>query len=165
MKLGATLLSVILLVGSAALVFHLFQRQLSGASFAFGVPAEVLIELQASLDDQRELARLDPPNEKGYRARFDEVETTVHRLQILEHNRDALVRRYELILLVVFTVSVVLVACGGGGRRLGIAAPAGHQHPDERRGDEKKENEAPLGRSRTLHSHGWMSRFGPISPC
>jgi two-component system nitrogen regulation sensor histidine kinase NtrY len=110
MKLGASLLSVVLLVGAAAVVFNLFQRQLSGASFAFGAPAEVIYELEASLADQRRQARLDPDNEAVYRARFDELETTLHRLQILEHNRDRLARRYELILLAVFTASVVLVA-------------------------------------------------------
>lgn len=110
MKLWTSLLSVIVLVVGAALVFNLFQRQLSGASFAFGAPAEVLTELQASLADQRQLARLDPESEATYRARFDALETTVHRLQILEHNRERLTRRYELILLAVFIASVVLVA-------------------------------------------------------
>lgn len=110
MRLRTSLLSVVVLVGAAALVFNLFQRQLSGASFAFGVPSEVLAELEASLDDQRQLARLDSARESTYRARFDALETTVHRLQILEHNRDRLARRYELILLAVFTATVVLVA-------------------------------------------------------
>jgi hypothetical protein len=71
MKLATSLISVVVLVGTAALLFNSFQRQLSGASFAFGAPAEVLTELQASLEDQRQLARLDPAGEATYRARFD----------------------------------------------------------------------------------------------
>ncbi|MCP4204433.1 MAG: HAMP domain-containing histidine kinase, partial [bacterium] len=55
--------------------------------------------------------------EASYRARFDALETTVHRLQILEHNRDSLARRYELILLAVFTASIVLVAGGYAWRQ------------------------------------------------
>jgi two-component system nitrogen regulation sensor histidine kinase NtrY len=110
MKLATSLLSVVVLVGAAALIFNLFQRQLSGASFRFGVPAEVLSELEASLEDQKVLARLDPAGEATYRARFDALETTVNRLRILAHNRDRLTRRYELILLAVFTATVVLVA-------------------------------------------------------
>lgn len=110
MKLATSLLSVVVLVGAAALVFNLFQRQLSEASFRFGVPAEILTELETSLDDQKELARLDPSEEATYRARFDTLETTVNRLRILGHNRDRLARRYELILLAAFTASIVLVA-------------------------------------------------------
>jgi len=109
-KLGTSLLSVIVLVGAAALLFNSFQRQLSGASFAFGVPAEVLTELQASLEDQRKLASLEPAEQETYRSRFKVLSTTLHRLQILEHNRDLLVRRYELMLLSVFTATVILVA-------------------------------------------------------
>jgi signal transduction histidine kinase len=110
MKVSTPLISVVVLVGAAALVFNLFQRQLTGASFRFGVPAEVLTELEASLEDQKELARLVPESEVEYRARFDALEKTVNRLRILEHNREQLARRYELILLAVFTVTVVLVA-------------------------------------------------------
>ena len=110
MKLATPIVSVVVLVGAAALVFNLFQRQLSEASFRFGVPDEVLSELEASLEDQKELARLDPAGEAAYRERFDELETTINRLRILGHNRDRLARRYELILLAVFTLTVVLVA-------------------------------------------------------
>ena len=110
MRLATPLISVVVLVGAAALMFNLFQRQLSGASFRFGVPAEVLSELESSLEDRRQLARLNPEREAEYRGRFDALETTVNRLRILEHNRDRLARRYELILLAVFTATVVLVA-------------------------------------------------------
>lgn len=109
MNLRAPLLAALLMAGAASLVFHFFQRQVSTASFAFGSHPEVRAELDASLADQRQLADLDPENSKLYRQRFRQIETTVHRLQILEHNRAALTKRYETIVLGIFAVSVILV--------------------------------------------------------
>ncbi|MCP4898179.1 MAG: HAMP domain-containing histidine kinase [bacterium] len=110
MKYATPLLSVVLLVVVAALSFQLVQRQLSEAAFAFTVNPEVLAQLEQSLADQRELARLEPDQTAAYRQRFDELEQTVHRLQILTHSRDRMVKRYETILLVVFAVIVLVVA-------------------------------------------------------
>lgn len=110
MSLRGPLVAVLVLVCSAALIFYLFQRQISTASFAFGVHPEVVAEIGRSLDDQKELARLDPERESEYRQRFERLETTLHRLQILAQSRDSLVRRHELILLVLFVVSGAAVA-------------------------------------------------------
>jgi C4-dicarboxylate-specific signal transduction histidine kinase len=103
------LIAALLMVGVASLVFGFFQRQLSTASFAFGSHPEVLEQLTRSLEDQRHLSELDPQAEEVYRERFGEIETTVHRLQILDHNRTALVERYETVMLFVFASIVILV--------------------------------------------------------
>jgi signal transduction histidine kinase len=109
MNLRTPLLAALLMAGAASLIFHFFQRQVSTASFAFGSHPEVRAELDASLDDQRRLADLDPENSEKYRARFGQIETTVHRLQILDHNRAALTKRYETVVLGIFVISVILV--------------------------------------------------------
>jgi len=109
MKLTSTVVALVLMVASAALVFHLFQRQLATASLAFGFHPDVLDQLELSLDDQKRLAWVDPARELEYRSRFDSLESTVHRLQILDGSRDALLRRYNTIVVALFAGLVVLV--------------------------------------------------------
>lgn len=96
------------MVATAVTLFWLFQRQLAGPSPAFYVPAEILPALESSLEDQKRLAELDPELAAEYRERFGELEITVGRLRILEHNRERLVRRYEVILLGLLAASVAL---------------------------------------------------------
>ncbi len=104
----ATLVAVALMVAAAVALFWFFQRQIGGPSPAFHLPEEILPALEGSLEDQKRLAELDPARETGYRARFEELGTTVGRLRILEHNRERLERRYELLLLALLAASVAL---------------------------------------------------------
>jgi two-component system C4-dicarboxylate transport sensor histidine kinase DctB len=96
------------MVAAAVSLFWLFQRQIAGPSPAFYLPPEILPALEGSLEDQKLLAALDPEEEAAYRERFEELETTVGRLRILEHNRERLVRRYELVLLGLLAASVAM---------------------------------------------------------
>ena len=104
----ATLIAVVLMVAAAVTLFWLFQRQIGGPAPAFHLPAEILPALEESLDDQKRLAELEPEREARYRSRFEELGTTVGRLRILEHNRERLERRYELVLLGLLAASVAL---------------------------------------------------------
>ncbi len=112
MKWTSTLLALLLMVGIAAGVFHLLQRQLAATSLAFGFHPDVSSQLWQSLEDQKRLADLDPEREPEYRARFEALETTVQRLQILERSRTGLIRRYNTITLVLFAGVVVVIAAG-----------------------------------------------------
>ena len=103
-----TLAAVALMVAAAVTLFWVFQRQIGGPSPAFHLPEEILPALEGSLEDQKRLAELDPAGEARYRQRFDDLGTTVGRLRILEHNRDRLERRYELLLLGLLAASVAL---------------------------------------------------------
>jgi signal transduction histidine kinase len=110
MRWKAPLIALAVIAGAGVLVFYFFQRQLAAASPTLAIQPQILAELEESLADRRQLARLDPENEAIYRERFERLETTVHRLQILEHNRAAITRRYELILLTIFAASVILAS-------------------------------------------------------
>lgn len=109
MRLKTPLVAVAIMVGSAALMFYFFQHQLTSASLAFGSHPEVITALESSLEDLKHLAEVDSENEALYRARFNELAVTARRLQVLEHTRDDLIRRYEILLLVVFSLSVIAV--------------------------------------------------------
>lgn len=105
---AATLLGMVL---AAAAVLFIFERQLSRAWFRLGLQPAVIEALERSLADRRALARLDPGRQDEYRRRFHADQTLLNRLRILEHNREEIVERYEMILLGV--VGGVLAAAGG----------------------------------------------------
>jgi two-component system nitrogen regulation sensor histidine kinase NtrY len=100
----------VLLAAAAAL--WLFERQISAAWFRLGLQPDLIAALERSLDDQKELARLDPDRRDAYRQRFDETQGLLHHLRILEHNRQEILERYEMILLSlvggILTVATVL---------------------------------------------------------
>ncbi|MEM7583545.1 MAG: ATP-binding protein [Acidobacteriota bacterium] len=112
MSLRASFTAVMLMLLSAGVIFNFFQSRLTGPLFGFGLHPEVLSILEASLEDQRWLASRDPDNEPTYRQRFGTTETLMHRLQILEHSRDDIERRYQFILTVVFASTALLVIGG-----------------------------------------------------
>lgn len=105
---------IALLVASTVTVAAV-QEQLTGSWLAFGVHPDVLAAVEHSLEDQKELARLDPRAEGEYRRRFTALETLRGRLRILAHSRERILGRYGLLLagalgLVVATAGGVTVA-------------------------------------------------------
>ncbi|HSN85513.1 MAG TPA: HAMP domain-containing sensor histidine kinase [Thermoanaerobaculia bacterium] len=96
---------------AAAAVLWLFERQISGAWFRVGLQPEIAIALERSLDDQKALARFTPERRDEYRGRFEETQALLNHLQILQHNRKEIVRRWEMI--VIAAVGGVLAAAGG----------------------------------------------------
>jgi nitrogen fixation/metabolism regulation signal transduction histidine kinase len=112
LNLRVTLLTLLALVAAAALVFHLFQKQLSGAWFAFGVHPDVLALIDRSLEDQKRLAHLEPVRAPAYRRRFEEVRALQTHFKVLAYNRQEIVERYERTLLGVVAGIVVLAGSG-----------------------------------------------------
>lgn len=96
---------------TAAAVLWLFDRQISRTWFRLGVQPEIVATLEGSMTDLRSLARFDQARENDYRRRFEETRTMVNRLRILEHNREGITRRWEMILLA--SVAGVLTLAGG----------------------------------------------------
>jgi signal transduction histidine kinase len=107
-NLKATVITVLALLASAALVFFLFERELAGAWFTFGVHPEVIGLLERSAADQKRLARADPGEAPAYRRRFDDIQALLGRLRILELSRREIVRRYEALLLGLFAGALAL---------------------------------------------------------
>ena len=112
----------LVLVAAAALALLFFVRELGS-----GVPStrpEVLQALSESVEDQKLLAELNPEDSAEYRERFEELQTLLQRLEILESNQAALRSRYETILLVLMlfavlsAISVFMVRQRLLGRRL-----------------------------------------------
>lgn len=101
-------LAGLLLAAAAAL--WLFERQISAAWFRLGLQPELVSTLERSLEDQKQLARLDPDRRAEYRRRFDETQELAQHLRILEHNRQEILERYELLLLGL--VGGILVVAG-----------------------------------------------------
>ncbi|MEA2600284.1 MAG: two-component system, NtrC family, nitrogen regulation sensor histidine kinase NtrY [Acidobacteriota bacterium] len=111
MNLRSAAVTVCGLLLAAAAVLWLFERQISAAWFRLGVQPEITATLERSLDDQKKLARLDPQDRDDYRARFEATQTLLNHLRILEHNRQSITRRWELIVLA--AVGGVLALAGG----------------------------------------------------
>jgi len=118
LNLRVTLLTLLALVAAAALVFQAFQRQLSGAWFAFGVHPDVLSLIDRSLEDQKRLARADPEHAAGYRQRFEEVRALQTHFKVLAYNRQEIVARYEQTLLAVVSGIVILAGSGYAVRQI-----------------------------------------------
>lgn len=111
MNLRSAAVTVCGMLLAAAAVLWLFERQISAAWFRLGVQPEITATLERSMDDQKRLARLDPQGRDDYRARFEATQTLLNHLRILEHNRQRITRRWELIVLA--AVGGVLALAGG----------------------------------------------------
>jgi nitrogen fixation/metabolism regulation signal transduction histidine kinase len=111
-NLKVTVVTILVLLASAALVFFAFERELAGAWFTFGVHPDVTGLLERSLDDQKRLARADPARAPEYRRRFDATQALLRRLRILELNRGEIVGRYEAVLLGLFAGILTLGSAG-----------------------------------------------------
>ena len=107
-RLRAPIVAALVLTALAVLLFDAFQRQMSGAWFAFALHPEALSLLERSLEDQKLLAESHPDESTVYRQHFDEIQTLLQRLRVLEHNRDALAGRYESVLLGLFVSTIAL---------------------------------------------------------
>ncbi|HEV2845881.1 MAG TPA: HAMP domain-containing sensor histidine kinase [Thermoanaerobaculia bacterium] len=110
MNLRSTAATLCGLLLAAAAVLWLFDRQISRTWFRLGVQPEIVSTLEGSMTDLKALARFDPARRDHYRRRFEETQTLVNRLRILEHNREGITRRWEMILLA--SVAAVLVLAG-----------------------------------------------------
>ncbi|MCP4901508.1 MAG: HAMP domain-containing histidine kinase [bacterium] len=93
-------------------LFYLLQKELSGSWLTFGVHPEVISLLEVSLENQKELARLQPETADHYRQQFEEIQNTLNNLHILEHNRESIVGRVEVALLGVFCGGLLIIGVG-----------------------------------------------------
>jgi signal transduction histidine kinase len=111
MNLRSAAVTVAGMLLAAAAVLWLFERQISGPWFRLGLHPEITETLKQSMDDQKRLARFEPQRRDEYRARFEATQSLLNHLRILEHNRQRITRRWELIVLA--AVGGVLAMAGG----------------------------------------------------
>jgi two-component system, NtrC family, nitrogen regulation sensor histidine kinase NtrY len=100
------LVAVVILAVLSLLGFQAFVRRVSMISFNFAGTREVRELLDGSMEDQKQLSRLDPARRHEYRRRFEGIRGVVQKLDIVAMNRAEIARRYERILLAVFAASV-----------------------------------------------------------
>jgi two-component system nitrogen regulation sensor histidine kinase NtrY len=111
MNVRSALVTLCGMLLAAAAILWLFDRQIFGPWFRLGVQPEIVSALERSMADQKALARLDPGHREDYHARFEATQELLNHLRILEHNRTAITRRWEILLLA--AVLLLLAAAGG----------------------------------------------------
>ncbi len=94
--------AAIVSVALALVSFAWLVRQLSFGSLGMAANDEVRAQLRASLDDQKQLARIDPEHRDAYRARFESIERLLVHLGVLGHSRAKLTRQIEIALVAAF---------------------------------------------------------------
>lgn len=117
LDLRTALLSLAVLVAAGLGAFALLQEPLAAAWPMRAVPAETLPLLEASMDDQKRLAALDPASAGEHRRRFEELRTLSGRLRILAHNRERMAARYRVLLLALVGGALVVAGAGLAWRR------------------------------------------------
>ena len=105
-----SLATLLVAVAAASLLFWYVLHQVSGLWLDVALRPEVRQALERSMDDQKQLRRLDPSRREVYRRRFEETQTLLNRIEVLRMNREAMLRRFELALVVVFSLGALLAA-------------------------------------------------------
>jgi signal transduction histidine kinase len=100
-----TLRSALVVAVALVLAMALFWsglHQIASVWLDVALRPEVSRALEHSMEDQRRLRALDPGGEATYRQRFEESRKLLNRIEVIRHNRAAVVRRYELLLVALF---------------------------------------------------------------
>jgi len=105
-----SLLGVLITVAAATALFWFFLHQISSVWLDVALRPEVRAALEQSLEDQKSLRRLDPARRGEYRKRFDETQKLLNRIEVIRMNREAMLRRFELALILVFALAAVAAA-------------------------------------------------------
>ncbi|HEX8254903.1 MAG TPA: ATP-binding protein [Thermoanaerobaculia bacterium] len=110
MTRARSLVLVLITVVAATALFWLLVHQISSVWLDVALRPEVRTALERSSEDQRTLRRLDPANRELYRKRFDETQKLLNRIAVIRMSREALLRRFELALIVVFAIAAASAA-------------------------------------------------------
>ena len=102
--------TLLVAVAAAVLLFWLVVHRVSGLWLDVALRPDVRQALERSMEDQKQLRRLDPSRRDVYRRRFDDMQTLLNRLEVLRMNREAVLRRFELALVALFGVASLLAA-------------------------------------------------------
>ena len=104
-------LSVLLFaVVAAVALFWFLLHQVSSVWLDVALRPEVRQALEQSMEDQKKLRELNPEQREQYRRRFDDTQKLLNRIEVLRMNREGLVRRFELALVILFAVAATSTA-------------------------------------------------------
>ncbi|HYK03917.1 MAG TPA: ATP-binding protein [Thermoanaerobaculia bacterium] len=105
-----SLLAILVTVAAATALFWFFLHQISSVWLDVALRPEVRAALEQSLEDQKSLRRLDPARRGEYRKRFDETQKLLNRIEVIRMNREAMLRRFELALILLFALAAAVAA-------------------------------------------------------
>jgi C4-dicarboxylate-specific signal transduction histidine kinase len=105
-----SLVFVLITVAAATLLFGFFLHEISSVWLDVALRPEVRNALERSMEDQRTLRRLDPAHRAAYRKRFDETQKLLNRIEVIRMSREAMLRRFELALMLVFAAAAMATA-------------------------------------------------------
>jgi signal transduction histidine kinase len=100
----------VLAVAGATLLFWLVVHQVAGLWLDVALRPEVHDALQRSLDDQKRLRGLDRARSDEYRRQFETTSRLLLRLDVLRMNRERMLQRFELALVMLFAASASIAA-------------------------------------------------------
>ena len=125
MSARAAAAALLLLVVGGIALFWALERALGAAYSGIGAGPELIAALEQSQVELKQLAELDPERADEYKVRFAATQDLLNHLRIVEHNRDAIARRFDLLLLgiaaatLAVTGTAVAVRHGRDAIRLG----------------------------------------------
>jgi two-component system nitrogen regulation sensor histidine kinase NtrY len=101
---------IVVMMACGLVVTTLVHGELATAFFGSGVHGQLIESLESSLEDQKALAAAAAPEEAAvYRQRFDNLQSLLVNLRVVEQNRGRLIRNTQIVLLAVL---VLVVAAG-----------------------------------------------------
>lgn len=116
MRLSRSLAMVVLTIAAATALFWIVLHEISGVWLDVALRPEVWKALEQSLEDQKTLRTHDPARRAELRKRFDETQKLLNRIEVLRINRQALLQRFELALLIAFALAATAAAMWMGMR-------------------------------------------------
>lgn len=105
-----SLATLLLAVAAATALFWLLLHQISSVWLDVALRPEVRQSLERALEDQKQLRRLDPQRRDVYRQRFDEIRRLLNRIEVLRMNRENMLQRFELALVIAFGIVAATAA-------------------------------------------------------
>lgn len=105
-----SIVMLLVTVVAATVMFWGVLHPISSVWLDVALRPEVRQALEKSLEDQKTLRELNPGARDVYRRRFDETRKLLNRIEVLRMNREAMLRRFELALSIVFAIGAVMAA-------------------------------------------------------
>ncbi len=93
---------------AATLLFYLVVHVIAGVWLDLTLRPDVREAIEESLEDQKALRRLDPESAEEYRERFDRHQALLNRIDVIHLNRERMLRRFEILLVTVFVLTIMI---------------------------------------------------------